>query len=121
CSSDLDIELRDHFRSGSLSSHLAVEQSVIAIRVIACLMRIGPIDLSVRPQILAGIHIERLCLIRMGQIEEAQPLFLGDFSLMCRNRRRWIDRLVAREYAAPEEVFGGRIESKLTISIEKSL
>src|SRR6185436_19758665 len=69
----------------------------------------------------AGIHIECLCLIRMGQIEEPQPLFFGDFPLVHRNRHRWIDRLVARKNAAPEEVIGSRIESKLTIPIEKSL
>jgi hypothetical protein len=46
----------------------------------------------------------------MGQIEEAQPLFFGAFPLLSRNRHRWIDRLVTRKNAAPQEIVGSRIE-----------
>ena len=97
-----DVDLGDHFRAAFAS------RRPVTFEVAGQLVRVRPVDLPGRAEVIAGVLGERLLLIGARERVECRPIPGRKLLLLCRHRRVAADRLIAREHALVR--LGGAVE-----------
>ncbi len=117
----LAIDLGDRLGGLDLRADALVERAVVALRVDAHLHLVGPVDLAVGRHVVAGVAAERLALRVVREREQLHPVALAELARAADDRRLRIDRPVAREHAARQEVRRGFVDGILEVAVQEAV
>src|SRR5688500_3010093 len=96
---------------------MRIERSVVPVLVVARLVRVTGVELTRRGEIVLGVQREGAALVRMRQNEEPSPVVARERALPLRKRAVVLDRAVAREDAAAQEVVARWVGRELEIAV----
>ena len=113
-----NVDLRNHFGAGSCRSELAVQFDVVVVDVFRQLVRIGPVQLPVRRQVIIGVARESFGAICVSEAQQVKPVVVAQ-PFFCLHRLFVRRRLVTGKHTHPQEVRRFLIDRKLKIAVEK--
>jgi hypothetical protein len=94
-----------------------IERGVVVVVVVRKLVRIGPVDLAVRRQVVPGVGIAGAARIGVGEGDEPFPVGARQASLPLRDRRYVRHRAVYRADALAQEIVAGGIDGELEVAV----
>src|SRR5439155_24173846 len=115
------VGLADHISRGVGGAEPAINLEMVVVDVGAELLRVRPVDLAVRREVVAGISLEGTSLVGVSQVEELPPVL--DLELLLPGWDRGVvgNRPVAREHAPTEKAPRRGLGRILEVAVEEAV
>ena len=114
--------LGDPFGAAELRLQPLVEDAVVVLGIDAHLLLVGPVELPVGREVVAGVALEGGRLVLVREVEQLYPVALAELLLRRGHRRIVGHRPVAREHAAAQEIVRRKVVDRvLEVAVQEAV